>query len=387
MTKIRRTLRLPHGERPHTMTTHPQCALRPVPMRPRRITWLFLGLFVLTAGLGASYLPIVRRPSVVPTPPACVATAYVIEQFPAAEKLAIPLSCENADRRRAERMANTLANCYAADRQQQWQQSVDAPYRAALAAVDRAQTAAQRAQKRLDAFRRQQAEKPVLPSPATPMVANPRWVELDRQLDERQQQREHLLKTRTPLHPLVLDVDVQIDAIRRQMNDVPRQIPGKKPAVPPQAEPSEQLASLSYALENAQKALELAEQTERQASIERQNAACPQFTILPAETTLSTPAEPSALDAHRLTKTVALPSLMTLLGLLFLWRGAGIDPPLGSAEQVAQTSGVPVVGVLKAEQSIANPLKQSRRQARARRASLALGLLLMVLAPLAVVLL
>ncbi|MEN6407527.1 MAG: hypothetical protein ABFC77_13780 [Thermoguttaceae bacterium] len=374
------------------MTTHSQFVPRPVSMRPRRTTWLLLGLFMVIASLGASLLSVVRRPAASPESPIYAATAYVVEQSSPAEKLAIPLSCENADRRRAQRMANALADCYAADQRQQWQRSIDAPRQAARTAVDRAKTAVRQAQERLDAFRRQPIEnagKSEPPSLASPGVDNPRWVELDRQLEQRRQQREQLLKTRTPLHPLVRDIDARIDDLRRKMADVPRQIPGKQPVVKQAAKPSppsEPLASLSYDVDIAQKNLEQAEQAERQLSMDQENAVGPQWTVIPAETTPSSPTEPLVFDAPRLAKTVMLPGLMSLVGLALLWRGAGIDPPLGSVVQVARTSGVPVVGVLKADDPIADPIGKSRRQSRARRALLALGLLLAILAPLAILL-
>jgi hypothetical protein len=194
------------------------------------------------------------------------------------------------------------------------------------------------------------------------------------------------LVDRTPLHPAVQELTLRIEDVQAQLSVVARKIPGKlqpqKPtaAVDPKAKENQaKLAELKAAVEAALQACQLAESAEKLAADLLHSE--PQFQIVKAEVVENSPAP--SFDPWRLAGISLLAGLCMALGVVAISAGSTIEPLAGSAAQVQADARLTVVGIIPAEDPIADVLNLSRRQLRARRAMIAAGWLLFIAVPLA----
>ncbi len=69
-----------------------------------------------------------------------------------------------------------------------------------------------------------QPSAPQKPAP-TAMTENPRWRELNDQLDNLKGRRSELLETRLPAHPAIRSLDASISALESRLSELPQQVP------------------------------------------------------------------------------------------------------------------------------------------------------------------
>jgi hypothetical protein len=326
------------------------------------------------------------------------ATAYVVEKTeePVSEGSRIPLAIHHDDPQHAEETANALAECYIEDRRLEWKQHAEHICQKARAEVEKARREHQQAVAAIEAFRHEMSDAATKTRATVesrknlppPMIDNPEWLDLNGQLSELKRRRDNLLVDRTPLHPAVQELDLQMKDLQAQMAAVPRQLAGKpQPQKPTEVVDSKakenqaKLAELKSAVETALHGVQQAESAEKlSAELEK---AGPQFKLIEAEV-VENPASP-VFDPWRLAGISLLAGLCAALGAVVISAGSSIDPITGSADQVKADARLTVVGIIPAEDPIADALNISRRQSRVRRAMIAAGLFLIVAGPLAVV--
>jgi hypothetical protein len=337
--------------------------------------------------------------------PKYTATAYVVERPPtAADGLRIPMVYTDDDCRRAEEAANARAERYVQDHRAEWKRRTEGPCLKAHETVETARRQQTQSEAQLDAFRQQMAEAAAKPQavgqgpderPSPPMIDNPEWLDLERQLAELQHRRDNLLADRTPLHPAVQDVTVRIEDLQRQMATISRQIPGKLPSPSEGGEKGKdaagrqiveqdqaKLRELTAAVETARQACKDAEAAEKRA-LEAQQAG-PQYAVVYAQV-VEIPPTPD-YGWRQLVCTTLVAGVLMAFGVGTVSAGAHVEPPVGSVAQVQAAAKAPVVGTIPADDPVPNPRKLSRRQLRRRRMLMAMGLLLIAASPVAAML-
>ena len=377
----------------------------------RRPAWLYLLAFGLTALIVYGW----GQEQGIPTSskPMHSATAYVVQRAADAgqSEVRIPITCADDAPRRAEEVANARAERWVKEHKADWQRRTEGPYRKAHEAAEQARREHAQNEARFEAFRRHMAETAKAAaearaveqrpgaSPAPAMVDNPQWLEIQRQLGQLQRRRDSLLIDRTPLHPAVEDVTVQIKDLQRQIATIPRQIPGaasathetsKSLASPkdaaaatdPVAEQGQnKLNELTVAVETAGRACQRAEAAEKQAR--NAQRAGPQYAVVYAQAVEIQPM--SDQGWRRLMGTTLMAGLLMAFGTGSLSAGAGIEPPVASAAEVQAAAGVPIVATIPAANPLADPRTLARRRTRVRRMFLAIGLILIAAAPMAAI--
>ncbi len=357
--------------------------------RGRSIAFALLA-FGLTAGITYRYVNMDRTPAAAPL--SYTATAYVVE--PAAKagasEVRIPLSYTGADSRRAEDVANTLAERYVEDRRIEWKRRMDGVRSAKVEAAALAHQQLEEDEAWLEEFRKQMAaaksaRETSQPATTAATVDNPVWIELEGRLATLTEQRAKLLVDRTPLHPAVQDVTAQMDDVKQQMAGVQRTIaaPDAQTVSQPQADespPTEQekqrLAELMAAVEASRRKCDEADA--RQSAVD---GPAPQYSVVRACVTADSlmPEERSPGGWMPL-----LAGTLMAFGVGFVSLGSSIRPVCGSIGQVRADAGVPVLGEVPACEPVENPRRLFERQCTVRRNLVGLGLLLITACPLAV---
>ena len=179
---------------------------------------------------------------------------------------------------------NALANSFADGYRQEWRGRVEQAYRDAEEAAGRAAEELREATSRLNAAGGPQLQEShraaAKPTTAPPLVGNPNWLDLQRQLAELRQRRTRLLVNRTPIHPEVQQTEFRIADLQRQLEATERFAPASSrttaslPAsnaqhATPQAEAAESLNRLAKAAQRASRANRDAAHARRQAEITR----------------------------------------------------------------------------------------------------------------------
>jgi hypothetical protein len=375
-------------------------------VRPRSARWTPVPLCLVVFCLTAIVVYCWGKEIWIPTGAKAkhTATAYVVERAAKAGQndARIPIAAIDDDPRRAEAAANAQADDYVKDRRAEWQRRTQRACYNARQAVEQARRDHAQNEDRLAAFRLQMAGASAKPpaggrqpanasSPA--MIDNPRWLDLNHQLDRLQQRRTSLLIDRTPAHPAVEDVAVQIKGLQRKIASVPRQIPApakqQTPATPllknaPTADDSianqdtEKLNELKAAVETTRLAYLQAGTAEKQARDAQQ--ASPHYTVVYAQIAALSP-PPGDHGWVRLMYTTLAAGMLMAFGAGLLSAGANIQPPVASVAEVQAAAGAPIMATIPATGPLPNPFWLSRRQKRVRRTLLAAGLLLMLACP------
>lgn len=242
-------------------------------------------------------------------------------------------------------------------------------------------------------------------SPATP---NPEYAKLERQLAEKASQRNSLLERLTPLHPEVMQIDLEMQELRQQLYKTPRYLDGSPdgPAAtdptPPGTEAgsgatspgatsavdSAALAAQARQYEQLHREYEQARRrlAEAEALVEQHSEAAGSAAALhdPAAKIATAP----RITAH----SGGAPSggSLAMLGMLSMVAGALVGLSLRgaredsrvftSAEQVGETLGLPVVGDLRTGDSADKARAPARRRQLAAMAVRAAELLLALFA-------
>ena len=330
--------------------------------------------------------------------PTYTATAYVIEavQPQGTGEVPIPIAYTNADPVRAEEVANALADRYVEARRLQWRQRTEGYYLEARETVEGARQELAENEAWLEEFRNEMVGKAAKPQAAeprkAPMIDNPEWLDLSYQLSELQRRQENLLINRTPLHPAVQSVVMEIEDLQRQMVDTPRQIPGKLPASTDQAELAmtepiitendrERLNELDTAVQKSRQMCDEVEAAEQQALASQQTG--PQYTVVEAVAVAVMPT--SDFDWRRLMVTTLMTGVLMAFGVGTVSAGVNVDPPAGSVGQVRTAACAPVLGTIPADDPVPDPEKLSRNASKKRRALVALGLILIAACPIAAI--
>jgi hypothetical protein len=313
-----------------------------------------------------------------------------------------------------------LAERHAADQRAQWQRSNEDKCQKAHEASESARQECRENAARLETFERQQQEalggtaglsnsadntagqassatRPLVDAsrqqkPQRAMIDNPLWLDLRRQVSDLERRRDQLLEDRTPLHPAVREIEGHLADVKEQLSAAPRQIPDDRVetaatanapaiAVPPivdlaAKENQRKLDALAATLEKSRLACEKAERAEKEAAQEQ--PAAPQFAVESAEVVQN----PPQVDYgwRRLLWTTFSASILMVFGIAFVAVGARIEPSVASVEEVEADLGESIIGALPAEGSPPD-VAAIHRQARLRRAAIALGVLLILACP------
>lgn len=159
-----------------------------------------------------------------------------------ADQLEIAITYTGGDPERVVGLVNNLAEQYAEDHHSTLEAAVRQAYRQAHSELETARRELHAARSHLEwslqrHFRENQAraEPSATPVPGPPsadepaatptMMDNPEWVELDRRREELARRRSDLLVDRTPAHPQVRDIDLQIVRLKQHLAGIPRKIP------------------------------------------------------------------------------------------------------------------------------------------------------------------
>jgi hypothetical protein len=353
-------------------------------------------------------------------------------------ELAISVTYKNPSPRYSAELANTLAECYAEDYRTQWERRGEQACAQARQSTDRARQDFLQAKSHLDEFSqehfgppraRQPANEDSLPSPrlrgegpgvrgpakdpskgpagdghakptdaqqgnpqtpATAMpsnaapVDNPEWVELSGKLAALRQRRAELLTDRTPLHPEVQEIQLQIAALIKQLSTTPRKIAAPSPGEPgaPTAQSShaqgpattargtpgraagERAAAartfqtLEEAADRATEAYLHAVDAERQAWQQRQQKP-------PIKLDLATPIQVSAshvLPRPSLLLAALAVGLAVAAGVAMISAGAAVQFPLTTIEEARKALPVPIVGTIPEIGPTSRPDVSNRRR-------------------------
>lgn len=324
-----------------------------------------------------------------------------VSRSPADDQLEIAVACSGEDPARVVGLVNDLATIVADDYRQQaavattgaWQQArqaaADAHQRllATRAALDdflaehfRKQEAMAEKVKASAEEQSRQAKTPE-PIPTSRMIVNSEWLELDRTRQELADRREEMLVTRTPQHPMVLELDAKLRRVEKELASVPREVPDEPlppvvahplldspPMQPPEdataeAEPTATLGRVLPAIDmseygpTAEKYRQLCDEADEAQETYDRLADAEQVA---AERRLEMPEVEVRLAQQCQTARPADGSsralLIALVAGLALAAGAGMistgmstDPPLRTISQAQVGLPAPIVGVLPCE--------------------------------------
>ncbi|HUT91565.1 MAG TPA: hypothetical protein VMY37_18850 [Thermoguttaceae bacterium] len=337
------------------------------------------------------------------------------------ERFGITISYSDRDPDRAVRLVNTLAKVCAEQYREDLETSGAGDYPEAREAAELARQEYFDAKGRLDDFigqhfLKQQALadrvascRPDLPSAdalpadrAAGLTANRgieartlppppdrETVDLHRQLAELEQRRARLLDTRTPLHPLVRDVDTRIAGVRDRLASISARLAEQPPEVSPTEEgptlgtpvaedllgttestqhvPADELAAelaeAAQAFRSHKDAMDRAEEEyDRLAEAKRRaweaQISTPSIELEPAQ--MGEARQPA--DEPSGSMLVALASALAVtFGVGLIWSGFDSDLPLATLAEAEAALPVPVVGTIPATGPASTaPKKRSR---------------------------
>jgi len=365
-----------------------------------------------------------KRWTPVPTHPTYAATAHVIPRAEGIEpsdgpkappgqgigstqnSIPIPFSCTDPCAEQAVRKANAQADRYVQEQRMAWERRLEEPCRIARQTTENARRNYAENSARLEAFRREAAEaearaaserqpkKEAVPT----VIENPEWLKLNARLENLQQEYNRLLVDRTPLHPVVQQIAERLADVKQQLESIPRLISGETPRLAESHAPTEQtapiqkvaeadrsvlpaiptkLAEWTTLVEQSRRALVEAEAAEQALLAQRQ--AGPQFHVEYAKAIEIPP--PPDHGRQRLLWTTFFSAALMAFGVGMVSIGSGIEPVLGSAEELQAAANAPVVGVVPLSKSSMNPIAVAARQSRLRNGLVALGFLLIAVCP------
>jgi hypothetical protein len=324
------------------------------------------------------------------TRPTFTATAYAVDRV-TGEKTSFVSTDKNP--RQAAEAADELADRYSAEKTSQWRRSMEQKAGLAHEMAQKARQDHAEAVERLNAFEQQQRDAVKSQANAAPqekprptMIENPGWRQLHQHVLDLEQRRDQLLQIRTAEHPAVQEMARRLAKAEEQLAAVPQQIAGT-PAAPAAVavQPTNDLASkkdqqkrdeLTAAVKRTRLACDRAELAEKQVAKERRSG--PKIDIENAKFVQNEP----QIDYgwRRLLWTTFAASFLLTFGIGSVAVGTRIEPPVASVEEVESALGKPVIGTMPADNPAVN-LSAIHHQTQARRASIVLGMFLIVACP------
>jgi uncharacterized protein involved in exopolysaccharide biosynthesis len=380
---------------------------KPMAVRPRSARKIPLWFCLLIAGLACAivYWRGLDRCTPANVGSSYTATAYVVERSstPNSVEIQIPIAYSDQNQQHAKKVVNALADRYVEDRNTEWQEHTEK-----LLSKDREATEILRCElaeneKQLEMLRKQITEKDAIPqavlgqeqSPAT--IDNPEWLDLNRRLFVLKQRHDAMLIDRTPLHPAVQDLAVQIEDTKEQMAAIPRQIPQKLPSSfkrGPEDEggkspkpfaiakiisdqDQQKLNELTQSVESSRLAYAKAEAAEKKTLAQQPPES--QYFVVYAEEAENAVASNDGW--RRLLVTTLMAGMFMVFGVGAFSAGVAIDPPVGTIGQIQKSARVPVLGTIPAKKPISNPESLNLHQSQERLTLFSIGLILMAACP------
>jgi hypothetical protein len=256
-------------------------------------------------------------------------------------------------------MVNVVASAYSQACRAQWKLQLEQAYSTVAEKVRQTERQAVEAQTRFELLRdcrlRALANvKPVVPQqPAT--IDNPRWTEICRRLTELEERRKILLFERTPLHPSVLEIEMRISDVRREMASIPAKIAQEPPAgpsaapaplgaLPPDPPAATEVQAAQQAAEQLKQDLQQAQAAERAALTARGEEL--RIDLVSAEPLPPPPAPPRVTGA--ILGKALVTAATSLVGLAMISLGASLEPALSSIAELQALLPAPIVGVIPA---------------------------------------
>lgn len=244
------------------------------------------------------------------------------------------------------------------------------------------QRLAEDANSRLEALRQRQndaiAAGRKADAPSVVMVENPQWAEAARRLAELEERRRVLLLERTPQHPAVVEIQMRIDDMRREMGPIPAKIAqfNSSPTVP-QAGRLPVAAPAPAELEAAAQAADTMRRQVQQAVAAAQRAQAARNSDLrvdlhPAEALPAISKTRPSIAA--LLATALAAGTTSVVGLGMISFGATLAPTVSSIGQLQALLPVPILGVVPATESRAGSARSPLARRLARYGAVLLGL-------------
>lgn len=255
-------------------------------------------------------------------------------------------------------MVNLVASTYSQACRAQWKLHVEQAYSAATEKSRQTQRQASEAQTRFELLRdrrlRALTNLRPLPSPQPAAIENPRWTDVCRRLADLEAKRTSLLLQRTPLHPAVLEIEMLITDVRREMASIPPKIAQESPAdhsatpapsaFPPGTPTAMEVQAAQQAAQQLKQDVQEAQAAER-AALTARGEELP-IDLLAAEP-LPPPPVPPRADTAVLGKALVL-AATSIVGLGMISLGASLEPALSSVAELQALLPVPIVGVIPA---------------------------------------
>jgi murein DD-endopeptidase MepM/ murein hydrolase activator NlpD len=378
-------------------------------VRPRSARKIPLWFCLLMAGLAGAivYWRGLDRCAPASVDSSYTATAYVVERSstPNSVEIQIPIAYSDPNQQHAKEVVNALADRYVEDRNTEWQKHTEKLLSKDHEATEILRSELAENEKRFKEFRKQITEKDVIPqadleqnqsqSPAT--IDNPEWLDLNRRLFVLKQRHDAMLIDRTPLHPAVQDLAMQIEDAKEQMAAIPRQIPQKLPSSFKRGTEDEggkspkpfaiakiisdqdqqKLNELTKSVESSRLAYAEAEAAEKKALAQQLPEL--QYFVVYAEEAEN--AVTSNYGWRRLMVTTLMAGMFMVFGVGAFSAGVAIDPPVGTIGQIQKSARVPVLGTIPAKKPISDPESLNLHQSQERLTLFSIGLILMAACP------
>jgi capsular polysaccharide biosynthesis protein len=359
----------------------------------------------------------------------------VVDAAAESDRMQVSIRCTQAQPQYATRLANTLAEHFAADYRRQWKVAAQQAHAAAEEVLRRAEQPLRAAKAHLDEFSRQHLKRPQSADAEAPqagpqatepqrlpatvaaepaLVENPQWVDLNGQLEVLQCRRAALLVDRLPEHPAIRDADLRIADLTHLLATKPRWIAAERsepagaasaaasqppnesppPSRPPggnppaanrgdpasteadrqQVEEAVAFEELKDAADRADQARDLALRRERQAWQATLQEL--QVEVQPAAFVETPPASAAGL---RLVLAALASGLVVTAGIAMISAATSWEPTLTTIAEVEALLPVPVVGIIPATMAAGGRGRPRHSQASIRALLFVCGLMIIAL--------
>lgn len=280
-------------------------------------------------------------------------------------------------------IVNAVAAAYSQACRVQWKLEVEQACSAAQEKVRHAERQAVDAQKSFESLsdRRLKALASLKPAaPQRPMtIENPSWTEISQRLANLEDRRKDLLRQRTPQHPSVQEIEMQIADARRQMDSIPPKITQESTATAPaSALPADTPTAMEVEegrrlVERLNQDVQQAQAAERSAFIGRNEEL--RVDLLAAEP-IPPPPAPRRASVAILGKALAT-ATTSIFGLGMIFLGASLEPTISTIAELQALLPAPIVGVVPATHPSRRSASSALRRRLARWGRMAAGVALL----------
>ena len=263
-------------------------------------------------------------------------------------------------------IVNVVASAFSQASRAEWKLHLEQAYSVVQARVQQAERQLFEAQARLELLRDRRIRAAANISPPVPQqpatVENPVWAKICHRLADLEERKRVLLFECTPLHPSVLETEIRIADLRREMASIPPRITQEPPVaspvgvLPPDVPDSREVQAAQQVVEQMKQDLQQAQAMELAARRARGEEL--KVDIVDADP-LPPPPAPSHTNTLMLGKALVV-ATTSIVGLGMISLGASLEPVLSSVAELEDVLPVPVVGVIPAthpcRRSAASPL-------------------------------